>query len=109
MFRYLALVVLCSLTLPAVAATGGAERNVFLAHKDGKAASCFARVEGKAWVELGFASGRNEFREVEHNKEFILLYDKSREVEVRIYADQYMWRFLPKGQWEGKIKGRWVE
>ncbi len=109
MFRFLLLLGLCSFALPAAVFSVEPKRTVFAIPYKGMGTAHFRHVEGKAWRETGpRGDGLNNFEEVDRNAEYIELYDKSRNVYVRIFATHYKWKF-GKDKWDGQLDGKWVK
>src|SRR5438874_1668548 len=68
----------------------------------------FENTRGTTWVEKNF-DGSFSFREVRRNSEFIELYDQSRDVSVRLYADKCYGLFPNNPSWILLYAGGWRE
>ncbi len=112
MLRLRVVVVLCVVAVATVAIAQEPGRNIFVYKETGvDSMGLFKHTGGPDWIENGPLGERYQFREVTRNKEFVEIFDKSREVEVRIYAKKYMWKHPKdtKGKWEGKLEGHWLK
>jgi hypothetical protein len=69
----------------------------------------FEHRTGREWVETDDTGGRAEFREVERNADYVELYDRSRDIAVRLYRRQMYLKQPGERRFEYFRGGRWVE
>jgi hypothetical protein len=69
----------------------------------------FEHQTGKNWVETDDGGGRAEFREVERNADYIELYDKSRDIAVRLHHKKMYLKQPGEKQFNYFRDGMWVE
>jgi hypothetical protein len=73
-----------------------ADREVFVT--DGGAT--FVNVAGAKWVEKRPHAADSKFAETKRTAAYVELYDRDRDMRVRLYAD--------RGEWHDRDNGRWV-
>ena len=62
----------------------------------------------KKWLETAVDGVQIQFEEISRTAEHVELFDKSREVTVRLFADRMEWRFGKNGTWARGYEGRWI-
>jgi WD40 repeat protein len=85
-------------------------RSIFT-YKNDSGTGTFKHLRGNVWVEHCPNGDRPKFEEVTRNNRYIEIYDKKRDVGVRIYANNTLWRNPEdtRGKWEMLWEGEWTE
>jgi hypothetical protein len=109
MFFRLAVSALCVAASITVVSAAKAEDRILFVYAAPLGHNSFKDIGGGKWVERNHKGETvNEFHEVRRDKEYIDLFDKTRKVEVRIYAKKYTWRFTEGGPGDkGELPGEW--
>jgi WD40 repeat protein len=85
-------------------------RSIFT-YKENAVPGTFKHLKDNVWVEHSPKGERFRFEEVTRNNRYIEIYDKKRDVGVRIYANKTLWMHPEdtKGKWEMLYEGEWSE
>lgn len=62
--------------------------------------SQFLHIDGTRWVETRSKDVDSSFTEVKRTKDLVELYDRDRDMRVRLYSD--------RGEWHNRDLGAWV-
>jgi hypothetical protein len=83
-------------------------RNAWLYKASGKD-GWFRMETGKAWVETTSDGSQFQFEEMARTANYVELFDRSRTMWLRLYADHAEWRQGKKPEWYRLYDGRWVK
>jgi len=88
-------------------ASAGQDRRTLWAYDKGT----YEHKAGKTWIELSpdiiKAHGQFEFTESNRTQEYVLLFDASRNMTVRLSRDRMEWRQDETGDWIFAYLGAW--
>jgi hypothetical protein len=106
--RLLAVLLLLGCLTSANGADRAEDRNAWL-YKDSGRDGWFKKEAGKRWLETTADGGQHEFDEVARTAKYVELFDRSRTMWVRLFADHFEWRQGKKPDWYRLHDGRWVK
>ncbi len=103
MAKRLFVLLVLGITLPCsfTSSTYAAERTLWV-YEGGS----FENTSGTTWIETT-KDVKITFGEVTRNNDFIEMYDKNRELSVRLYDTRMYWRTPKDKQWNFLRRGRW--
>jgi hypothetical protein len=84
---------------------GAPEARVCWLYEDGQ----FEHGKGKRWLETFDKGGEEHFREVERNSDYIELYDRSRDIAVRLYSKKMYLKQPGEETYQYFRSGSWGE